>query len=308
MLFVGSRSRFEDGRAIRGGVPICFPWFADRASDPKSPAHGLVRTKAWQLDSIVASDGAVTVVLHTDSDEATKRWWPGDFRLVCRAAFGAELVIELIVENTGTTALRFEEALHTYLRVGDINAARLLGLNKIQYLDKTDANREKTQQGWLRIVSETDRIYLNTAGTVELVDPALTRCIHVAKQDSQTTVIWNPWEKKAQAMSDYGDSEWKEMICIETCNVGAFAVELAPGQRHAMKTTVQIESLVRQLYDVTDRKAASAIGYLMNYPDVVIRELPRVFELTLHGEEYAKRVLVMDRDKSHEIIGCAVSP
>src|SRR6266700_1338059 len=89
VLFVSSQSRWEDGSAIRGGVPICFPWFGGKADDPKAPAHGFVRTKAWQLEPIAKAGGAVTVSMFTESDESTKKWWPADFRLVHRVTFGS---------------------------------------------------------------------------------------------------------------------------------------------------------------------------------------------------------------------------
>ena len=162
VLFVSSESRWEDGRAIRGGVPICFPWFGGKADDPSAPAHGFARTTAWQLESIERVGDAVTVSMFTESNDHTKRWWPADFHLVHRATFGSELKLELVVRNTGGASLRLEEALHTYFRVGDIAKARLQGLNSVHYLDKTDSNRKKTQQGPIAIVSETDRVYLNT--------------------------------------------------------------------------------------------------------------------------------------------------
>src|SRR5207248_1031457 len=158
----------EAGHAIRGGVPSCFPWFASKADDPSAPAHGFVRTKAWQLESIVQAGDAVTVSMFTESNDETKRWWPADFHLTHRATFGSELNLELVLRNTGATSLRFEEALHTYFRVGHIEKARLQGLNAVHYRDKTDLNREKTQQGPIMIVSETDRVYLNTKGAIEL--------------------------------------------------------------------------------------------------------------------------------------------
>src|SRR5580658_4321292 len=101
VIFVSSKSRWEDGRAVRGGVPVCFPWFGDKAHDPKAPAHGFVRTKAWQLESIAKTGGTVTVSIFTDSNEDTKAWWPAEFRLVHRVTFGRELSLELVVTNTG---------------------------------------------------------------------------------------------------------------------------------------------------------------------------------------------------------------
>jgi glucose-6-phosphate 1-epimerase len=243
VLFVSSQSRWEDGDAIRGGVPICFPWFGGKADDPHAPAHGFVRTKAWQLESIAPAGDSVTVSMFTESNESTKKWWPADFRLVYRATFGSELSLELVVTNTGRTTLRLEEALHAYHQVGNIEGARVQGLDAVHYLDKTDSNRKKLQRGGIVIVSETDRVYLNTSAAVELEDSVLHRRIRVTKDNSRATVVWNPWVQKAHSLSDLADDEWKEMICIETTNVSEFAVELAPGQQHTMKAVVRVADL-----------------------------------------------------------------
>ncbi|HLJ93178.1 MAG TPA: D-hexose-6-phosphate mutarotase [Gemmataceae bacterium] len=240
VLFVSSQSQWKAGAAIRGGVPICFPWFANKADDHGAPAHGFVRAKAWQLESIVQDAGAVEVSLSTESGDSTKKWWPFDFRLVYHATFGSELSLELVLTNTGTKALRFEEALHTYLKVGDIEKVRLQGLDTVHYLDKTDSNREKIQDGALVIGSETDRVYLNTQQAVEADDESLHRRVRVAKENSLTTVVWNPWVQKARAMSDLEDAEWKQMVCVETCNVSPFAINVAPGQQHRMRAIIQV--------------------------------------------------------------------
>ncbi len=240
VLFVSSRSRWEDGHAIRGGVPVCFPWFGNKRDDPKAPAHGFVRTKAWQLASIVQAGDTVTVSMFTESGQNTKTWWPADFRLVHRATFGSDLSLELVLTNTGTTALRFEEALHAYLRMGQIEKVRVRGLDGVHYLDKTDQNRDKTQQGKVVITSETDRIYLNTSDAVEIEDPVSHRRTLVAKENSCTTVVWNPWVQKARSMSDLADDDWRQMICIETSNVADFAVNIERGGRHSMKATVRV--------------------------------------------------------------------
>jgi len=236
MLFVSSHSLWENGKAIRGGVPICFPWFAGKADDPHAPAHGFVRTQAWELESITQSGAAVTVSMFTASTDATKRWWPADFRLVYRVTFGAELILELEVVNTGKTPLRFEEALHAYYRVGDVQKVRLSGLQGITYLDKTEGNKKKIQTGPIAITSETDRVYLNSTHAIGLDDPVLKRSIQVTKENSRTTVIWNPWVEKAGKMSDFGKDEWPGMVCVECSNVGENTVHLEPGQRHIMSS------------------------------------------------------------------------
>jgi glucose-6-phosphate 1-epimerase len=243
VLFLSSQSRWEVGHAIRGGVPICFPWFGGKADDPKAPAHGFVRTKVWQLDSIAQIGEGVAVSMFTESDEDTKRWWPAEFRLDYRVTFASELRLELVVTNTGKAVLRFEEALHAYHSVGNILNARVGGLHAVDYIDKTDSNRKKFQRGEIAIVSETDRVYLNTRAAIELEDPVLRRRTRVAKENSRTTVVWNPWVQKAHSLSDFADDEWIQMICIETSNVSDFAVELAPGQQHNMKALVRVSNI-----------------------------------------------------------------
>jgi glucose-6-phosphate 1-epimerase len=243
MLFLSSRSRWEQGHAIRGGIPICFPWFGAKIDDPKAPAHGFVRTVTWQLESIVLVGEAVMVSMVTESNEATMAWWPAQFRLHYRVTFGSELRLELAVTNTGTTLLRFEEALHTYHRVGNITQARVRGLENVQYLDKTDSNRLKMQRDEIVIESETDRVYLNTIDAIELEDTALGRRTRVTKENSRTTVIWNPWTQKAHSLSDFADDEWRHMFCIETSNVSNFGVDLAPGQHHNLKALVSTVEL-----------------------------------------------------------------
>lgn len=175
-----------------------------------------------------------------ESDTDTKRWWPADFRLACRVTFGSHLRLELVVTNTGKESLRFEEALHAYHRVGNILSTRVSGLQAVDYIDKTDSNRKKFQRGEIAIASETDRVYLNTRDAIELEDPVLRRRTHVAKENSSTTVVWNPWVQKAQSLSDFGDDEWIQMICVETSNVSDFGVDLAPGQQHKMKALIRV--------------------------------------------------------------------
>jgi len=243
VLVLSPHSLWQDGKAIRGGVPICFPWFGDKADDPHAPAHGFVRTKAWQLEAIKPHGDAVSVSMVSGSDAGTKKWWPADFRLLYRATFGAELILELIMTNTGAQPLRFEEAFHAYFHIGDVTQARVSGLDGVTYQDKTDSFREKTQRGDVMIEAETDRVYLNTSHALELSDPVLRRRITVTKQNSLTTVVWNPWIEKARALTDLGEDQWKQMLCLETSNVGEFAVELQPGQQHTMTATIGIASL-----------------------------------------------------------------
>ena len=118
--------------------------------------------------------------------------------------------------------------------------ARVRGLDTVHYLDKTDLNRKKVQHGEIAITSETDRVYLNTSDAIELEDPAMHHRTRVTKENSRTTVVWNPWVQKAHSLSDFGDDEWRQMICIETSNVSDFGVDVEPGQQHKMKALVSV--------------------------------------------------------------------
>jgi glucose-6-phosphate 1-epimerase len=242
VIFLSQRSQFEPGKAIRGGIPVCFPWFRNKVDDPKAPSHGFVRTKDWKLDEIEMRGDGVMVSLSTSSDEGTKVWWPHDFHLLHRLILGTALTQELVVSNTGTTPLRFEEALHTYYRVGGAEAIRISGLDGVAYLDNTDANREKRQVGDIVFTAQTDRAYMDTTHAVEIADPILRRRLRLTKQNSRTTVVWNPWSTGAQSLADLGD-EWRAMACVEASNMRAFGVDLAPGQQHTMKTVIQVEAV-----------------------------------------------------------------
>ena len=243
VIFLSDRAQWNEGIAIRGGIPICFPWFRAKADDPRAPAHGFVRTKAWQLESITREGDDVVVAISTASNADTRKWWPFDFRLIHRVVFGAELKLELVVTNTGTHPFRFEEALHTYYRVGHIENVRITGLDGVSYLDNTESNREKTQHGDVVITKQTDNAYLDTQQVIGLLDGEMHRHILTAKEHSLTTVVWNPWREGAKALSDLGDDEWQEMVCVEASNILGFAVSLAPGHQHTMKTNVSVKNL-----------------------------------------------------------------
>jgi glucose-6-phosphate 1-epimerase len=229
VLFTSAHSHYQPGKAIRGGVPIVFPWFGPHPTDPKQPAHGWARTSVWDLDH-AAVDGtgtaAVTLSLAVE---------PFALRYTVRA--GATLDMELEVHNTGRATVPFEEALHTYLSVADVRQVGIEGLDGRDYLDKVDGGRRKTQRGPITVTSETDRVYLDTPDTVTVHDAG--RRIVVSKRDSVTTVVWNPWLEKAKRLPDFGDDEWPRMICIETANAAENAVMLQPGGRHTMRARVE---------------------------------------------------------------------
>jgi glucose-6-phosphate 1-epimerase len=241
VIFVSEKSHWEDGHAIRGGIPICFPWFRAKTDDPKAPSHGFVRTREWRLDSITAEEnGNVSVVCSTESDESTRQWWPHEFHIEHRVAVGKTLGLELTARNTGATPFRFEEALHTYFRVGLAQHVRVRGLDQVKYLDNTDGNREKVQSGDVIFAAPTDNAYMDTHGALELIDPALKRTIRTEKQNSATTVVWNPWQQGAASISDLGEDEWQRMTCVEASNILGMAISLTPGQEHTTRATLSV--------------------------------------------------------------------
>lgn len=239
VLFLSEKSYWNVGHAIRGGVPVCFPWFGDKADDASAPKHGFVRTKQWRLDSLTALDGgAVTLVCFTESDASTRPLWPHDFCVAYRITVGANLRLELTVINRGKTAMRFEEALHTYFRVGTVQGVMVRGLDGIAYLDKTDEFKEKSQRGDVMFTGYTDRIYTNTEGAVDVVDGALGRTLRTEKANSNTTVVWNPWVEQAAKLADFGSDEWQRMVAVEGSNVQGSAIQLAPGGEHTLRVTI----------------------------------------------------------------------
>jgi glucose-6-phosphate 1-epimerase len=239
-IFLSEHSSFEHGKAIRGGIPVCFPWFRNKLDDPKAPSHGFVRTKAWELQEFSYNHDTVTATFTTGSDASTKAWFPSDFLLTYRITVGAELKLELIMSNLDTKPLRFEEALHTYHLVGDARKVSVSGIDGVDYLDNTDNNKEKRQQGDLHFTKATDSVFLNTTHTLDLVDPTLKRRIQIEKQHSNTTVIWNPWQEGAKTLADLGDDEWQQMTCVEASNIRACGVELAAGAVHTMTAIIRV--------------------------------------------------------------------
>lgn len=238
VLFLSRQSHFTPGKAIRGGVPVIFPWFGPRAGDAAAPMHGFARTVEWTCRAIEPKDDAVGVTLALAASDESRRWFPHDFELVYRICVGRTLKLTLEVHNPSDTTFTFEEALHTYLTVGDVRQASVDGLDRRTYIDKTNAFARARQSGPIRIDCETDRVYLDTPDEVRVDDAVHKRQLSVSKTGSQTTVVWNPWVEKCKALADLADDEWPGMLCIETANAVDNAVRLAPGQSHAMKATI----------------------------------------------------------------------
>lgn len=237
VLFLSKKSFVEPGKAIRGGVPLIFPWFGPRAG---FPAHGFVRTAEWELESLSQHDGDVTVVMRFASNAATLAAWPHEFVIRHRITVGDSLEMIVEVENSSSAPFTYEDALHTYFTVADALEVNVSGLDGAEYLDGVDGGQRKKQSGSIRIERETDRLYLNTATTCTVDDLSLKRRIIVEKSGSNSTVVWNPWAGKGMSLADLAE-EWPRMICIETVNARENSITLAAGESHATRQCVRVE-------------------------------------------------------------------
>lgn len=240
VLWMSGSSEFTDGKAIRGGIPICLPWFGPGRDGNHSPAHGFARISPWTLTSADVSDsGEARLVFVLTGDEVEQLAdFPSDFTASYAVTMGSALQLSLTL-TAGEQALDFEEALHTYFAVGDAREVRIQGLDGADYLDKVAGDR-KSQSGDVTFSQETDRVY-ESVSTCRIIDKQLGRSIVIEKVGSANTVVWNPWVAKSAAMADFGDDEWTQMCCVETVNALGAAVEVEPGRSHTMAATISID-------------------------------------------------------------------
>lgn len=248
VIWMSAASAFSPGVPIRGGIPICFPWFGPNVRDATAPLHGFARLRDWTLVGAgeVGDDVSLTFELR-DSEQTRSTAWPYRFTATYRVVVGKTLQLSLEVTNRDTETVAFEEALHTYFAVGDVREVAVRGLTDASYLDRT-SGAEPVRQGVepVRIEGETDRMYLDSAGTAIIEDTRGGRAIRIRKGGSKSTVVWNPWIEKAKAMADFGDDEWVRMVCVEACNAGSTEVLLAPGERHQMTMNIDVLPLRNQ--------------------------------------------------------------
>ena len=241
LLFVSKLARFESGIAIRGGIPICWPWFGPDPNNSGGLSHGLVRTRQWQVRNTVSEkDGAMTVILSINDSESTWKIWPHSFDLSIIITIREALTLELKTHNTSTTPFTLTQALHTYFRVEECQRAQVTGLENTPYIDKTDDEKQKFQQEAVTVTQEVDRIYTNVTSGLLLEDFAMSRNIQIQSENSKTAIIWNPWIHKAATMSDFGDDEFKSMLCIETANAGLDMITIPENSEYSLMAKYKI--------------------------------------------------------------------
>ncbi|WP_262966198.1 D-hexose-6-phosphate mutarotase [Methylobacter psychrophilus] len=241
LLFLSQKSSYEEGKAIRGGIPVCWPWFGPDPKDRDRPDHGFVRNGLWAVLATTAiADNETKVTLRFQETIESKSYWRKPFILDLEISVGDTLTLKLITRNTGNKTFSITQALHAYLQVGDINQVQILGLENSHYLDKLDNSLQKHQSGAVTFLEEVDRIYTGTQNEWLINDSSFNRQIKITSTSNKTTVVWNPWEATSAKIPDLEPDDYQHFICLEAGNVDTDTVELLPGNEYSLLTNFKI--------------------------------------------------------------------
>lgn len=243
ILWMSEQSLFENGKAIRGGVPVCFPWFGPHISDKTKPQHGFARLQEWNVISVIESeDEIVTVTLSLQESPFSLEMWPHTFKAIAEFRIGKILEIKFTVTNIGKETFEYSDALHTYFNISDISAINMEGLQNASYYEGFGMDLKKQQTPLLSFNSETNRRYIDHSGDCIINDPGYNRKIRSAKTGSKVTVVWNPWEATAKTMTDIHPGGYKTYVCAEPANAypGIDMINLAPGESHTISAKIEI--------------------------------------------------------------------
>jgi glucose-6-phosphate 1-epimerase len=244
VIWLSKYAKFAAGKSIRGGVPICWPWFGPHATDAKLPGHGYARTVMWEvLETKALADGETFIRFGLVDTEATRTQWPHPCSVKIEMTIGKTLRVELLTHNSGKQAFMLGEALHTYFNISDVAQTTIRGLEGCDYLDKVGEPASRKQKDGIVIDSEVDRVYINTTADCVIEDRGLKRAIRITKQGSRSTVVWNPWTEKADKMGDFGHEGHRGMVCVESANAFDNVVNVAPGETHRLSVVYSLEAL-----------------------------------------------------------------
>lgn len=239
VVWRAKKPTYEAGKSVRGGVPICWPWFGNHPT--LTMAHGFVRFKDWTLmNAQCDSEGQVHLHWRITDDAESLALWPHRFELDAIMHIGTELRIQLVTHNTGDASFSITQGLHTYLNLGDTHSTVIRGLEGGYYLDKLKGFSRTPQEDIITITGPMDRIYFGTTHTVEVEDSEFNRVIVVAKEGSHSTVVWNPDENVPSGMQP---EESRNMVCVEAVNAADDTVSIAPGERKILGTTISVRSM-----------------------------------------------------------------
>lgn len=244
VLWLSAYAKFAPNKSIRGGMPVCWPWFGPHATESGFPGHGFARTVPWNVIASEATEaGVVKLTLELEQSDATRVQWPHASSVQSVISVGRELGFELSTRNLGSEAFVLGEALHTYFAVSDIRQTPIGGLEGCTYLDKVDGGARKVQEGAIATDGEVERVYLNTESDCTIDDAGMKRRIRIRKTGSRTTVVWNPWIAKAEKMGDFGPDGHLGMVCVESGNAAENVVSVPPGGVHVMSCVYSVEAL-----------------------------------------------------------------
>lgn len=246
LLFVSERAYFAEGKAIKGGIPICWPWFGADPEAKGRPAHGFVRAWPWTVLATEAlADGSTRVELGIADDADTRAIWPQYFNLLVDIHVGATLSVALSTLNAGDRPFSITQGLHAYFKVGDASRIRVKGLDGRSYIDKAVGAGDAVirQVGQVAIEREVNRIYEDVPPLLSIVDPTLDRRIRIESEHSRTAVVWNPWVETAKAMDDLDDQDYRRFVCVETVNTASEVIEIPPGETYRLAARYGIEPL-----------------------------------------------------------------
>lgn len=225
--------QLKPGKALRAGVPVCWPWFG--TLDSQLPAHGIVRTRLWSVKSLQHTDEALTLTLDIQDDAETQKLWPHRFHLQLQIRLTDVLSVQLLMHNTDNHAYPVAGALHSYFAISDIASTTVTGLAGSRYYDQLTGQTE-SQTGSVVFAAETDRIYHVGASQLRIGEPSTAR--HLQQHGNSDTVVWTPWTDKAARLGDIVGEDWRRFVCVETAIANDHAVILAPGAHYAMGFTL----------------------------------------------------------------------
>jgi glucose-6-phosphate 1-epimerase len=229
-LYLSPEALFVPGKAIRGGIPVCWPWFGPHPADPAAPQHGIARTAPWQPDSIETDPDGVAISLSGPT-------WQG-LEVALELRLGEKLDLKLVSHNKSERTFHLGAALHTYLAVGEARRAEITGLAGSRFDDKVSGAPGRHEADRVSCQGEIDRIVYDKT-QLELVDPVWHRCLRLSRSDAASVVLWNPGEEKARALKDLPDDGWHDFFCVEAALAGETCRELAPGDSYSFGTRIE---------------------------------------------------------------------
>lgn len=239
ILWLSPEANYLPGKAIRGGIPICWPWFGPHPDNPDLQSHGFARNLPWEVAATSSTDNCTAISLLLESNDQTKKLWPHEFRLKLTVELDHQLRVSLKSTNLNESEpVVVGGALHSYFSLDNIDNARLSGLDSVSYADQLDALNICQQAGPITFDREVDRVYLATDHAVTLQDGA--RKVLIEKSGSQSTVVWNPWIEKATRIGDMPNDAYQRMVCVETSNALKDVRTLKPGESHQFQQTISL--------------------------------------------------------------------